>query len=157
MRDSDFHSDLLDELLKLRFEQIGTATVATPSITQRQDARRVGVGVLSLLNPPVSYAVTGKLAGILTRPKRDVPYVLLEVIDPIGNHHPIRKTVEIMVKRLNPSLGIQMSFPVIVAKIFFLFGIYNPSCDLKKKVAFSDKFPLVSLLKPIDLVRDFHI
>ena len=79
MSNANFNTDFISQFLKVLFENVVPGTVTAASITKHQDRSSIGIEFLSIGVPPVTKAITGKLAGVMTSANLDI--VLNYVLD----------------------------------------------------------------------------
>ena len=103
VRHPDLHPQGVDQPLKVGPEQVGLAIlviggVAAAAVAEQQQRLRRRVGRATEPLPPVLQAVAGEFAGIMTGAEMDVPAVVLQVVDPVGQHHPLGELGEVVVE-----------------------------------------------------------
>ena len=77
---------------------LGIGGVAAAAVAEHQQRLRLRVGRATEPLPPILQAVAGKFAGIMTCAQVDVSAVLLQVVDPVGQHHPLGELGEVVVE-----------------------------------------------------------
>ena len=74
-----------------------------------------------MLSPPMIDGVTGKLRGIATGANLDVPFVLFQVVESMGNRDPFGQLRPIMIIDLNRIRAVGVSFSIERANQFSFF------------------------------------
>jgi len=88
--DTDFEAQFIGQPLQVFFEDVMLRTIAPPAITQTQKCARLGVSRLSKASPPIPNTITGKLAGIFTKPQMQIAEIVVQIVNPMRNDHPFR-------------------------------------------------------------------
>jgi hypothetical protein len=97
MSNTDFNTDFISQFLEILLENVVPGTVAATSITLYQDRSGIGVEFLSVGVPPMTKAITSKLAGIVAGAKLDVADIETAVVETMWNDNTFSQTGEIVV------------------------------------------------------------
>jgi hypothetical protein len=76
----------------------------------------VRIGHLPLTLPPLPDAVTGKLAGVMTRAQVHRPEVALEIVHSVRDNHAQGRAGEVMVEGFQDFLRVELTRPVEIAQ-----------------------------------------
>ena len=77
-----------------------------------------------MILPPPRDAVAGELAGVVARPQAHVAEVTLQVVQPVGDHHPLGVAGEVVVESQQPLPRIDPAVAVEVANQLLLLGVH---------------------------------
>ena len=80
MGNANLNSQVIRQLLEVLLKDVISGAITPTSIAQQQNGRRLWIGNLTMVCPPVVDRITSKLSGVPTGPNLDIPFVLLEVI-----------------------------------------------------------------------------
>ena len=77
-----------------------------------------------MLSPPMIDGVTGEFRGVSTGANLDIPFVLVEIVEAMGNRDPVSQVRPIMVIDLKPIRAVGVSLSIEGANQFsFLVSI----------------------------------
>src|SRR5215210_1020673 len=109
VRHTNLDPDPIDQPLQVLLEQVLAGTVAAATVTQQQDRGCPWVHRTSPTLPPPLDAVTGELAGVVAGAQVHMPIVVLDIVQPVGDHHARSSTGEVMIESLDRLLSIEVA------------------------------------------------
>ena len=123
VRDPHFDANLIDQRLKILFEDMRSRRIAASTVAQPQD--RSGVGIALFANPvPIPpKTITCEETCITTQTDVDVSTVANQVVDSVWNNDSIRPTREIMVEGLKRLRRPCTPCSIQHTEVFFCLGI----------------------------------
>ena len=89
MGNANLNAQIIRQLLKVVLKDVISGAITPTPIAQQQNGRRLWIVNLTMVRPPMVDRITGKLSGVSTGPKLDIPFVLLEVIQPMGDSYSV--------------------------------------------------------------------
>ena len=83
MGNANLNSQVIRQVLEVLLKDVISRTITPTPIAQQQNGRRLWIVNLTMMGPPMVDRITGKLSGVPTGPNLDIPFVVLEVIQPM--------------------------------------------------------------------------
>src|SRR6266852_1843762 len=120
---TDRDGKVVDDRLEVFLEQMLVATVTATTIAQEQDGGRVGVQTPSIAVPKQPQAIAGECGRVTAEAHMNPALITGQIVDTMRNDDATGQAGEIMIKRFERLLAVDLAITVERAQEFLLLGI----------------------------------
>ena len=89
MGNANLNAQVIRQLLEVLLKDVIPGAITPTPIAQEQNGRCLWIVNLTMVCPPMVNRITGKLSGVPASPNLDIPFVLLEVIQPMRDSYSV--------------------------------------------------------------------
>lgn len=144
MGNANLNAQVICQLLKVLLKDVISGAITPTPIAQQQNGRRLWIVNLTMVCPPMVDRITGKLSGVPAGPNLDIPFVLLKVIQPMGDGYSFGQRLPVMVVDSNGlsvvavPLPIKWTYPFLFFVSILMIGLSVVSYAFRNRSMFSN-------------------